>query len=280
MKPFFFILLTLILSTIISCTGNDLFDDEVKLTKTSISGTVKLEDQTDHSGIYVWFPLTDKGIFTDANGNFSYTIPSNYKQTGLGYFQFYFYVNDYILQKDSVSIRDGKFEYGVGNLNGEGAVTSVKTLERIFEISEYSDSTLPVFNDQKYFKWFKINIKKHVALSYPLDTIRIIGKNSYYQISSYYALADNSFEISSLKFSSIKSLIYPDNYLVYLSLEKLKDVNAPIGNYTILPFITVLQEGIPKSLLDNIPYNPNLISEFYLVPNKYNRLSYILAEPF
>lgn len=283
MKPFFFILLSLILSTIISCTGNDLFDDEVKLTKTTISGNVKLEDQTDHSGIYVWFPLTDKGTYTDADGNFSYTLPSNYKQNGLGYFQFYFYVNDYILQKDSVTIRDGKFEYGIGNLNGDGSLKDDFTLHKWFYIEPFTDNNLPKFNDIVPYMWFKIKFIKPGYVLLPISNSYPFGlKLIYYELSSYFIFDHNNLLLNNpsgqYEWMSFGTSELNGEVLILVNLKYFKTNSLPFDNYKLLPIIYSNSAQIPIELLNNIQADKNNYELYLDFPNRLNKLDFEYSE--
>lgn len=278
MKILTFTFLIFIAFNFISCTGNDLFDDEVKLKNNSISGSVKLEDQTDHSGIYVWFPLLDKGTYTDENGNFSYTLPSNFKQNGLGYFQFYFYINDYILEKDSVAIRETKFEYGTENLDNDGNIKTTLFLEKIFSITTYESNDLPVFNDLKHFKWIKLHLKQANEVIYMLDSMRIVGKDTYYQTSSFQIKKDNGIIGNSAVPPKSKSLTFKGDYLILINLDVMKGMNLNDGTYEILPFIYCKQKNLPVELINNLSDEPFLITGFYKMPNRFFTFNYNLSD--
>lgn len=276
-----FFLISISLIFLNSCTGNDLFDDEVKVEKKTISGTVKLEDQTDHSGIYVWFPLTDQGVFTNSQGEFSYSIPANLKRQGIEYFKFFFFINDYALVQDTVLMTDGKLNYGDNTLNDQGNLKRIYLLKRLFTVSEYFSPDLPDFPDIKLYKWIKVTLKDQGSLGIPVSHVYPPSRDPIFETSSFVALQNNTVifrnyvSVELRRLQSSQSDV-SDEFLFLFNMSTLADVSSSGDSYTIIPVIYGNDKATPSELLNNLKVNIGSPDNFENIKGNSLELSVII----
>ena len=109
-----------------SCTENPLFKENINTSaRQTITGRVTLENQSDHSNIFVYFEGLNILTLTDKEGNFQITLPDNIVQSNgkvSGYFYIYYYVANYRLERSRVAISNGIFVYAESDLDGNGRI--------------------------------------------------------------------------------------------------------------------------------------------------------------
>lgn len=238
-----FILLIFSAVNFISCTGNDLFDDEVTLDKKTVTGKITLSDKTDHSGVYVWLESFNNATTTDSDGNFSIKLSSSVTPNGLGNYKIYFYLSEYSLDSCTVTILDGKFIYDKSDLDLNGKISKDIKLSRImhFSIGKSADS------DSILVLTFQSSDSKSEALiplSSPsvLSTCFILNKDR----EIVKTISNTGFYWVKIAFPSRTDTFYFDLTSVF---------NLPHGSYFIKPFFYANIENLPIQMIKSIQKN-------------------------
>ena len=141
-KILLFVLVSISFST---CTKNPFSnDDDNKLGKEKISGTVLLNDEVSRDGIFVWLETFNLSTYTNEEGEFSITVPLPENQAGGtgfdGEFTLYFFMGNYKADSVDVEFTQGKFLEDQDNISNSGILKNDINLMPILTIRSVLDT--------------------------------------------------------------------------------------------------------------------------------------------
>jgi len=261
MKRIIFIVL-LTVTFLTKCTNNPFFgDDDTAKDKHFVSGVVSLSDGASPGNAYVW--AQDLGISSRCNsqGEFSLQIPRTQEYEGLnGAYTVFFYVGNYRYQTASVLIRNGQFEYGQRNITSEGRFDRTIILNKLLDIkSSIRPDTLSAATNFGFTLILEmVNIDSFVPIITQVDRDQIM----------------RGYFIRSLIPNSPARLLYTtgtkpggytiDSLTIWETAGRLPDGSFESGSYEMIPYIRVIQQGLPDELLLSLGEEVNEYALDYL----------------
>ena len=249
--------------TFVSCTSNPVFkDDEMGAEKSSITGKIQLSDGASPEGIYVWFEGLDVDTYTDDSGEFKLIRPhpEEQPQGGLtGSYNVYYYIGNYKYTSSKVILRKGYFVNGQADLNDKGEIGGTVILKKLLNIKTTIDP--PVLAPSQIVDEVTITVEA-TPLSEPV-TIEVY--EDYRSLTSFLLRRKNKHIEASIPIFSgqgikaTKTINNPTtwNILFYTAKDSA-------GFYEIIPYIKVIQEDLPETILENLSDNPDVYWKDYL----------------
>lgn len=149
MKLYYFIKLVLLLGAVlsVSCTHNPFSNSTIEeLANRTISGTVKLEESSEHSKIFVYLEKLNIYTWTDSTGRFKLTIPKkDDAPAGQGItdkLNLQFYVNNYEVVTANVLLFDNAFKYDTEDIDGQGVLKKNIVLKKVLDIDIFAPNEI------------------------------------------------------------------------------------------------------------------------------------------
>ncbi len=245
----------LALSFLLGCTENPFLEEE-EVSSRAIVGTVKLKDGWNPEGIHVWLEGLDVWTRTDENGDFRLDLPPPGSEgTGEGVnedFYLYYYVANYRLDSSKVVILNGEVARSAGDINDKGELKEVKYLYRILDVhTDISPDGIP----EDYKRGVTITVSL-TATSGPLfvKSFKRV-QNSVLKRTGFIILdADGNFERAMHlgRWWRRAAEIVPDGGKVWEIKFLWSACDLPKGTYGIIPYLLVLQDGIPAGLIESL----------------------------
>lgn len=244
-----------------SCTSNPFWDDPNR-TEMKISGQVIAENNVTDVPVSIWLETLDLFTITDSNGNFSIPIANSQTVEGNlnGPLKLYFYIHNYTLDSVTIYFTNGLFSREQIDFFDSGKLINSKILKKIM-----SGNLL-------------LNFNKNILENN--DTLKVIVNLNFHNDASlesykYIYHGDGSDFHSGLFFRNIlnneiilNQFIGQDSYgnnikdqLVVIDYNKNETVtwiyqintdslNIIQGEYEVLPYILVNQNGLPSGMKD------------------------------
>lgn len=255
------VVLTIIyLTVLIRCTSNPIGDDEIRLGNRQISGSIQLGNGLPSEGIFVWLEGFNDQTLTDDNGQFKLTLPPKTAQANsngvTGAFNLYFYMANFKLETMPMQVSRGEFIYPPGVFNDEGELNRPAMMTQILNVkSQMSPTTfatdhqglltarifLQTTEPDTVFTLFPPQVG---TLIYPL-LIQNIETGAVDIIETTHVGIPFNANTDTLK-------ITRDTPVEVVRILRWNASDFQPGSYRIIPYIQVLQEGIPPQLLDSI----------------------------
>lgn len=250
-----------------SCTGSDLFDEEVDpYPNKTITGKVTLQGETDYSNVYVWMDGINFGTLTNSKGEFKISLPNSYQRKGISKQTIYYFLSNFVLKTSTVSIKDGYFEYGVESLNRDGNINSTIEMQRAFEF--YLEKPI------KYNEPFlNLRILQNATVYFPYSSVIQIGLESYYATANYFYKNSSGIQMSTLQPSNYLQLELTKGtiFKIRLDLSLFEYENLTHGEYKLMPMIYGIQ-NIPQEMKNSMLPD---FSDFNRFNSYYHRLNWI-----
>ncbi|MDZ7341712.1 MAG: hypothetical protein ONB27_10190 [candidate division KSB1 bacterium] len=252
----------------LGCTKNPFDSDRLANSKNVISGEIKLADGVQPDSIYVWLEGLDVGGWTDRTGRFEIRLPSasSRPEASLtGVFKLYFYLANYGLDSAEVVLRQGRVEFGHGDITSEGQLRERAYLKRILNVRttiipqlfpEFSADTAATIEGQTLRIELAVQaVTTPVTVEYPncsRGPVAILfiqpsdaGASSL-KILDIDGTASHAEPIAETIYSTQKLFIT----YCYLRVGQLAS-----GNYKIIPYFYIRQRGLPAALLQSLGAN-------------------------
>ncbi|MCB0281924.1 MAG: hypothetical protein H6627_05555 [Calditrichae bacterium] len=262
------IILFLILS---GCTNNPFFGgDDYPANRLAIKGNVQLQNASDNSGIYIWLEGVNAFTYTDSSGNFKLQLPSPESLPGganaySGIFRLYYFMSNYRFDSLSVILRSGEVEFGEKAIDANGNVIDKVVLPKLLSIT--TSISPNIVNVDEYPPDFDVTIN--------------IEPTAYGADVEAYFTNDNT--IGAFIFARRDSIRLSYPFILPTSTPKEQFLNFPVsatntisvhlppGEYEIVPFLRIKQQGIPDDLVTSISEFAYTMTHQYLyVPIKIN----------
>ena len=275
----FFLIATVISFVYLSCTDNPFFtDQEFWSDKLVIRGNVELNKSSDKSGVYVWFEGLNVSTYTTRDGRFELKLSSPASLPGgatawNGVYKLYYYMANYKCEFSSVLIRNGKIEYGNKDVDNSG---NIKEKIQLIELLRIQTTISPCSTKENYVRGQKIEILFNAyGKTINFDTYQplnsysaaIIFKNIEFPYTHSIFVLANMNEFKTIKLSD--SVVW--NMRLGGGEEwDIEPIPAESGDYEIVPFVLIEQEGLPEELLLSLSEYYNVFSSEYLkIPFKW-----------
>ncbi len=176
------IILFLFLGLYFAC-GRNPTEPPVKPDVRTIKGNARLENQTDHYGIFVYLEELNQCAFTDENGDYTLTLADSlFDGNGLikfGKLHLYFSFIDYHFDSTQVTLdRDG-FVFGQYDLNREGQMKAVE-LKQFMKIKTTTDKKIYTPQDSIWVTLTLINCSPYHLEFIPLQRLLVLFDNKIY----------------------------------------------------------------------------------------------------
>ncbi len=253
-KLIFIILLS---GLLLQCTENPFFKDKIVFNeRQTISGNLGLELSADQSGILVYLESFEIFTETDIDGNFTIKIPPAHQQPGdglTGLFNIYYYVANYKIESSTVLISNGEFVFDIIDLNPQGEINRKIILNKLLDVST---NVKPITINHDY----NGNLEVGLTLSNRVDSVIVstfrVKKHGFGSV--YFKSSDNVYLLESMN-SKLSSLVIKEQTELSMRINwDLEKDSISVGNYDVIPFLQVYQEGIPDKMLKYIGENSQL----------------------
>jgi hypothetical protein len=244
------------------CTNNPFFgDDDTAKDKHFAAGTVVLSDGSSPLDTYVWAQDLNISSRCNSKGEFSLQIPRTPEYEGLnGSFTIYFYMGNYHYQTASVVVRNGQFEYGQQNITADGRFDRTIVLSKMLEINTtIRPDTISAGASFEFTIILElVNIDSFVSIITEADRdgflrgyfIRSLDLNTPAKLLFPQGTKPAGYKIDTLTIRETTSRFSPDSITA--------------GDYEIIPYIRVVQSGLPEELLLSLGAKVNQYDPEYL----------------
>jgi len=274
-RPIFFFVIPFGLLLFAMCSSNPIFKDKDSSSQRIVKGKVRLSDNSDPGDVFVWFEGLNASTVTDEAGEFTLQIPPPQFQPGRGMsgdFRLFYYIANYEYAISSVVIRDGYIEYGTGDVDSEGNMNDIIVLTKLLDIkTEISPSEI--------IKTDALRLTVSVSVTLVPDSPPIV-------VQTYKTPDDNW--LTRMIFREINNPI--DNAVLHTAggILVTEYISNPIqpwhmginthwisprlepGVYDVIPYLRIVQEGLPEELIKSIGENADAFHHDYLrIPFKW-----------
>lgn len=260
-------LFPILLLFLISCTSSPVGNDTISQGRRSMSGKVILDANSSPENIFVWLEEFNISTMTDAEGDFSLTLPPSGSQNATGgasgVFRVYFYVANYSLKVSELLVQDGEFMYGKADLDNDGKLITSVSLEKFLDIkSEVRPASVP--------RSFGERVSAEVELRSLSDSVSVVFPNS---IGGFLGAVF----LRNIESGQVYVLRGPegnnDKVVVTrtgMSRQLVFDLAGPaggslsVGKYEVIPYILVAHEPVPPQLIESLGNNVEALTGNYL----------------
>jgi hypothetical protein len=285
-----YIVIVLAISSVyVACTDNPFFEDtEFWSDKLWIRGSIellKVDEKSvvkDKSGVFVWLEGLNVSTTTNSDGQFELQLSSPATLPGgaaawNGAFKLYYYVANYKYEYSTIVIRNGKVEYGQRDVDEKGNIIKIIQLNELLgirtTISPCSTKTNTIFKQEIDLHFTTNNETVALETFIPLDETSgcvIFKRLDATSALSVFVLANKN----TLRTIDITSSQVWNMQLGGTNEMGIRDWDPqPIdsGEYEVIPFLVIEQEGLPKELLHSIsPYYDVFSVEYLKLPFKWD----------
>jgi hypothetical protein len=276
--PFIKILIILSLTT---CTKNTLFDNDLGSSDgVTLRGKILLDKDSPPDSIYVWLGILNLGTYTDTGGNFNLYLPpaESQPQNGIsGTFQLYYYIANYKIASSTVTLLNGKFIYNKSDINREGVIHETITLKKLLTINA---AITPTTYPQDYHDYIEVTLFiKNIFEPVVIQTFKYQRDNNMFT-HVYFRDINDSLENTFLyRLSTLLREEEIRGERHWYMLIHTDSIRLNTGSYEVIPYIKVLQNNIPKGLMESMGEDPVFIDYTYLkIPFK-RQNAYLTVTP-
>jgi hypothetical protein len=269
-----------------SCTDNPFFTDkEFWSDKLVVRGNVELNNSSDNSGVYVWLEGLNVSTYTTSDGRFELKLSSPASLSGgasawNGVYKLYYYLANYKYEYSSILIRNGKIEYGNKDVDNSG---NIKERIQLTELLRIKTTISACSTRVNYVRGQRIEILFNTyGKTVNFDTFQPLNPYSgsiiFKNIDSPYI--HSIFVLANL--NEFKTIKLSDSVVWNMRLGggeewEIEPIPAESGDYEIVPFVLIEQEGLPEELLLSLSEYYNVFSSEYLkIPFKWEADTFIV----
>ncbi len=251
-----------------SCTDNPFEQDITEVENNrSIAGAVRLLDQQQHDGVYLWMNGFNLGSSSRSDGNFSLTLPPPAQQGEAGGisggFTLYSFLGNYKLARASVAVRDGVFLFPSEDVDDGGRFYETMTMPQLFSIEMALDKPA-IEADSPRVITVRVSLQSDnppARVYYPLVANRIqsplllhnlhTGAVSIMKSAIVGSALDEYIQVGRTPYTRTMLLIIP-KYLLQA------------GDYELIPYLYSLDQSVPDALLESLGVDPLELTEGYV----------------
>ncbi len=254
----------------VTCTENFLFDEDISpRTMRVVEGTVRLQGENSHHGVYIYLEGFDIHTRSAADGSFKLEIPQNPRlQPGNGVdgaFYIWYYVDNFQLRRSLTLVREGQFSYGHADINDKGRIKNTVTLLKLLDIRT---AVSPPSIGEDYNGPLRINM----TLTNRVDSVYInVFQRKYHELGGIYVInqADSN-DISFVRLENARNRsVLVDSIQHWQMIVERDSLPLFPGKYDVLPFVKISHPDMPAVLRDRFGANAATFSrEFLNLPRK------------
>lgn len=276
MKKYFYslprVLTTVLLAEMVlaGCTENPFFQED-EITNRSIRGQVELMHNDSPDDVYVWLSGFEIGCRTDENGSFNLKFPSGDLQSGNGgvneELALYFFMADYVLDSLTVLFVNGEIAPGQYSVDKSGLLKKPIEMQKLLHSSTTIDPSVVMPDSQQVFS---------ITTVLQADNDKVAKINSLTKVVSK-VYNHTGFLFKNLNTGSIQTIYTLPGYDPtdwYVGADTLtvretdyiviNSIDFPAGEYEVIHYTTVIQDGIPPALLQSLGEHATELHPDYL----------------
>ncbi len=255
---------TLAMLTFQACTSNPVGDDGIGSGRRTITGAVQLDSKDQPESVFVWLEAFGVGVYTDTKGEFTLTIPASGADDVAGVFKLYFFVANYMLDFEEVSVRNGEFIFNQASLDSKGRLRVPKRLEQFLIItSDVEPPSIRFGSIDNIEVSLELKTNSLVADSatvvFPKTTAGLLGPIFFQNTET-----QEVFIIETLPVETQEKVIVGGSPVTRSASLTFNALNLPAANYVVIPFMLVRHQEIPAELLQSIGSNLQDLTPNYL----------------
>lgn len=249
----------------IACTENPFFEDKIELQDNNvINGKVNLGFGVTPSDVYIWLEGFNLSDWTDDDGNFSIELPPSETQPGdglSGIYKLYVYIANYQFRQYDLLLLNGEFEYNTSTLDANGNFKETIILTKILDISTTIEPDIIQTTT-------KDTINFIVRFESLVDSVKVRTHYNRWNTPSSLVFLKMDLPIeeailiqgspATLLTATIKEIEFWPTAFVFSSYFFSE------GVYQVMPYIQIVQQGLPDELLLSIDENIFDIDYHYL----------------
>lgn len=245
-----FFVLFLILS-VWSCTKNPAANDAIIAPDIrQITGQVVLNDGSPPDSVFIWLEGFDLNTRSDKEGQFTMELPlgsETVAQKLTGIYHLYFYVANCYWESAIVIVNNGILLVSKGDVDEKGRLKHKIKLIKILEMKAKTD---PDTITEKYNGIVNV----HVTLTALEEPVIVKFPKASGQTLAGAILRNDEGEIFFFETTGAteRSVIVKEEESDWDLPILYKPGMVPLGNYEIVPYILIWQNGIPEGLLKSI----------------------------
>ncbi|NIR50423.1 hypothetical protein GWO43_18095 [candidate division KSB1 bacterium] len=265
----FKIAIPLILCWILAgCTSNPFGESEIATPNLEIHGRVSLNTSDSPENVYIWFEGLNLAKRPDENGNFTFRLPPPSAQGlhgGLqGSFDIYFYIANFNLVSRTIVLRNGEILFSQGDLTEEGDLFPEIFLAEQLKVNTKVKPGIVNWQEDT------LRFNAEVTLRTEKDTVDILFPHLVGRKEAPLMIKEaGNAEVEIVETLIVKGVT--DDFLRVttspLTREFFVEVdsdNFPIGDYEIVPYILVVNQGVPRALVQSIAPDVEDLGPTYL----------------
>ncbi len=245
------------------CTKNPFFKDNKITPKQThtIGGRVTLSDGANPENIFVWLEGVGLSTTTDASGYFTLQLhePNEAPDPTLsGAFWLYYYLGNYSLDSSIVVVYEGTFLFGQGDVGHRGWIEGRKTLHKLLGISFALHEVNPTsLQPGATIEDPLPGTEQHPTVLVGLITLESCVENvdvEFYgedpgRLTGYYLRrAEEPVDPAPIPRGTLKKVRFSTRGETRAFYTDVFALNR-VGDYEFIPYINVLQEGLPRGLI-------------------------------
>ena len=257
-----------------TCTRNPLSESSTITSneRLKVTGKVQLSDGSSPSGVYVWLEGFNISTLTTADGSFLIELPAPQTQPGgglTGTYRIFYYLGNYQYETFQVNVSEGYFLFGQLSLNSEGEVRNTIVLDKLVDIQTTVEPQTKSVGQRVRLD---ITIKLRVISGFlNIETIKDPGDTVYVIIAKELGQDYTTARLLPANDEPVTEIVngYKE-WKIYVWTDWILFPDAPL-TWEIIPYLRVVQEGLPEELITNIaPHANNYHSDFVNIPFKWN----------
>lgn len=237
---------------IASCIENPFVKNNINEDKNRILfGKVILDDESNHSDIFIWLEQFNLSTRSDENGNFKFTIPAKSETHPgggfTGYVSIYYYVANYKLASSRVFVFDGNFKYDDSDLNENGEIQNTIILKkRINIITHVSPNQFEASYNDSVILSATLKVEENETIQ--AGTL----KNRYGEWTGIFikSLSEPDKDIYRVINGGLREDVITDERTWEIKLPFV-DLNLSSGLYEIIPYVIIV-ENLPTGLIESL----------------------------
>lgn len=255
----------------ISCTFNPFFKDE-NIETMKISGQIGLVDNVSPEGVYIWLEGFNLSETTDMEGNFAMTLPSPEAQ-GLGSdfsgkLAIFFYLANYRIDSTTILFANGRLLTDQSNIDNNGKIIDKIILTNLINIETLIEPEIIDFRENNTFHI--TIILKAFQETVSVGSLRelLLPGSGFIRTGLIIEPFDNP-DANTIFIDRPESFLWND--VLFANTEQTWVLNISVnpdaftkGEYRVVPYILVRQDGIPEGLINSISHHVEEFCADYL----------------
>lgn|GEM_PF-563312 len=247
------ILLLLMVTMIIACTGNPFDQSKIRGNASSLSGQILLPEGAAPESVFVWLEGVRIFTFSGPGGEFQLRLPAASRLSMVpasGVFRLFFYIANYRIVCRKVAVRNGYFVYGNRDVGANGTLLEPVRLFRLLEIrtTVQPETVLVNYSGRIWVKTEFFALQDTVEVVFPRSDGALLGA----------VLLQNTTTGKTIPVLSAYS--EETEYVVETTAEMqslvriftLQSYPLPPGTYRVVPYLFIRQKDLPPELLADL----------------------------